>query len=64
MSKKKAVVTEIRDPKARERLQQLYARRSAIDSLIRSLEEYDRFRPKPGRAIGSSRSVSYFDRSA
>ena len=28
----------------RQELEYLYARRSAIDSLIESLEEYDRFR--------------------
>ncbi|MBZ5620839.1 MAG: hypothetical protein LAQ69_19240 [Acidobacteriia bacterium] len=27
-------------------LEQLYARRSALDALIQSLEEYDRFREK------------------
>ena len=64
--KKKAVITEIRDPKARERLERLYARRSAIDSLIRSLEEYDRLRPKRKHdgVIGPSNSTPYFDRSA
>ena len=31
----------------RRELQYLYARRSAIDSLIESLEEYDRFREAP-----------------
>jgi len=64
--KKKAVISEIRDPKARERLEHLYARRSAIDSLIHSLEEYDRLRPKQAhhRTIGPSDSAPYFDRSA
>ena len=36
----------------RKELQDLYARRSAIDDLIQSLEEYDRFpapRMEPGR---------------
>jgi DNA-binding TFAR19-related protein (PDSD5 family) len=66
MLQKKAVVTEIRDPKARERLERLYARRSAIDSLIRSLEEYDRSRPKlqTDGAAGASHSAPYFDISA
>ena len=31
----------------RQELDRLYARRSAIDSLIESLEEYDRFREAP-----------------
>ena len=31
----------------RQELEYLYARRSAIDSLIESLEEYDRFREAP-----------------
>jgi hypothetical protein len=31
----------------RQELDYLYARRSAIDSLIESLEEYDRFREAP-----------------
>jgi hypothetical protein len=31
----------------RQELDYLYARRSAIDSLIESLEEYDRFREVP-----------------
>jgi hypothetical protein len=34
----------IRDP--RKELQSLYARRSTIDALIRSLEEYNRHRAK------------------
>jgi len=31
----------------RKQLDYLYARKSAIDSLIQSLEDYDRFRAKP-----------------
>ena len=31
----------------RQELEYLYARRSAIDNLIESLEEYDRFREAP-----------------
>jgi hypothetical protein len=31
----------------RKKLGYLYARKSAIDALIQSLEEYDQFRPKP-----------------
>ena len=33
-------------PKPRKELQFLYARRSAIDTLIQSLERYDRFRAR------------------
>ncbi|MCU1234803.1 MAG: hypothetical protein JWP63_2770 [Candidatus Solibacter sp.] len=32
----------------RKELEYLYARRTAIDTLIESLEEYDRFRAIPG----------------
>ncbi len=35
-------------PEYRKELEYLYARRSAIDSLIESLEEYDRFRMSGG----------------
>jgi hypothetical protein len=35
-------------PEYRKELEYLYARRSAIDSLIESLEEYDRFRMTGG----------------
>ncbi len=31
----------------RKELKYLYDRRAAIDSLIRSLEEYDRYQPRP-----------------
>ena len=63
MLQKKPDVTEI--PDARKRLADLYARRSTIDTLIRSLEEYDRFRPKPEAdgAISRSDSARYFERS-
>jgi len=33
-------------PQAEKELEFLYARRSAIDTLIRSLEQYDRYRAK------------------
>lgn len=33
-------------PISRKELEHLYARRSAIDDLIQSLEEYDQFRTK------------------
>ena len=68
MPQKKAKVSEIWDPQARKRLENLYARRSTIDSLIRSLEEYDRYRPKDEaddvRGSGQpSESRRYFERS-
>ena len=47
MLAKKAPTTEINDPKYRKKLEYLYARRSTIDLLISSLEEYDRFQAKP-----------------
>ncbi len=31
----------------RKELEYLYARRTAVDTLIHSLEEYNRFRPQP-----------------
>ena len=40
----------------RKELEYLYARRSAVDTLIRSLEDYDRFRPKP-ESLGKRRSA-------
>jgi len=65
MPQKKAAVSEIRDPQTRKRLEHLYARRSTIDSLIRSLEEYERFRPKaePEGSGQPSESVRYLERS-
>jgi|WetSurMetagenome_2_1015567.scaffolds.fasta_scaffold1609975_1 hypothetical protein len=41
---KKTPVTRIRIDGIREELKLLYARRSAIDSLIESLVSYDRYR--------------------
>jgi hypothetical protein len=38
--------TQIDDPRYRQKLEYLYARRSNIDSLIESLEAYERFRAK------------------
>jgi hypothetical protein len=43
----------------RKELQDLYSRRSTIDALIQSLEEYDRFRAsrmeRPRRTVGHAR---------
>ena len=54
----------------RQELEYLYARRSAIDSLIESLEEYDRLREtgtegseRRGRAQGAQRTRSSIPRS-
>jgi hypothetical protein len=41
----------------RQELEHLYARRSAIDSLIESLEQYDRFR-ESARAEESQRQTA------
>lgn len=38
-------------------LEQLYARRSAIDSLIASLEEYDRYRAAAPVRLGQRKSA-------
>ncbi len=48
---KKELPTSCPVPAYRMELDYLYARRSAIDTLIESLEEYDRF-----RAAGSNRN--------
>ena len=54
----------------RQELKDLYARRSAIDSLIESLEEYDRLREtgtegseRRGRAQGAQRTRAFAPRS-
>jgi len=41
---KKAQLTLVPSQSSRKELEQLYARRSAIDALIVSLKKYDRFR--------------------
>ena len=38
-------------------LEQLYARRSAIDSLITSLEEYDRYKAAAPTRMGQRKSA-------
>lgn len=47
---KKAPVMIASHRASRKNLEHLYARRSAIDALIQSLEEYDRYRAK--RTLG------------
>jgi hypothetical protein len=44
MFAQKPQVPDISDIKYRKQLEYLYARRSVIDALIESLQEYDRFR--------------------
>ena len=44
MFAKKEIPASAPVPAYRKELEYLYARRSAIDSLIESLEDYDRFR--------------------
>lgn len=44
MPAKKNPVARIDDPRFRAKLRLLYARRSNIDLLIRSLEQYNRFK--------------------
>jgi hypothetical protein len=44
----------------RKELQDLYARRTTIDALIQSLEEYDRFRaPRMERGRGTVRPLRH-----
>lgn len=49
MAAKKSRIAQIDDPRSREKLEFLYARKSNIDSLIRSLEQYNRFQMKSER---------------
>jgi len=46
MVAKKSVVSPMFAPAHRKQLELLYARRIAIDTLMRSLTDYDRFREK------------------
>ncbi len=43
---KKTLTMPTTSRSSRKELEQLYARRSAIDALIQSLQEYDRYRAK------------------
>jgi hypothetical protein len=43
---KKTLVMIVPARSSRKNLEHLYARRSALDALIQSLEEYDRFRER------------------
>jgi hypothetical protein len=52
MFAKKTIVASPAPPKTyRKELEYLYARRSAIDTLIQSLEEYDHFRAIRGENV-------------
>jgi hypothetical protein len=44
--KKASPMTPIDDHNYRKKLEYLYARRSTLDTLIRTLEQYDRFQAK------------------
>lgn len=51
LGKKASPMTSTGDPNYRKKLEYLYARRSTLDTLIRTLEQYDRFlakNPEPG----------------
>ncbi len=43
---KKTPIIPINTPTYSKRLEDLYARRSTLDNLIQTLEQYDRFRAK------------------
>jgi hypothetical protein len=43
LGKKTSPMTSIDDPNYRKKLEYLYARRSTLETLIRTLEQYDRF---------------------
>ncbi len=45
-AKKSPVMAPVNDPYYRAQLEYLYARRSAIDALIESLIEYERYRAR------------------
>ena len=46
LASKKSTVIEFENPEHRKQLEQLYARRTAITAIIKSLERYDRFRDR------------------
>ena len=51
LGKKASPMTSIDEPNYRKKLEYLYTRRSTLDTLIRTLEQYDRFQaknPEPG----------------
>ena len=50
LSKKSPLISNY-DPSFRKQLEYLYARRSVIDTLIESLEQYDRDSPKTAQIL-------------
>lgn len=46
LASKKSPEMAIENPDHRRQLEELYARRTAITAVIKSLEEYDRFRDR------------------
>ena len=46
LASKKAPILEFDNPEYRKQLEELYARRTAITAVIKSLEQYDRFRDR------------------
>jgi hypothetical protein len=46
LGKKASPMTSSDDPNYRKKLEYLYARRSTLETLIRTLEQYDRFLAK------------------
>ena len=57
LSAKKSTVTLNPVRNYQRELQQLYARRSAIDSLITSLEEYDRYKAAAPTRLGERKTA-------
>ncbi len=58
MSAKKTMLTVTPDRNYQRQLEQLYARRSAIDALIASLKDYDRYKaPSRSRLSGQRKSA-------
>ena len=52
--------TALHARRVRQELQYLYARRSALDALIQSLEDYDRFRAlRMSRSRGAPRPLHH-----
>ncbi len=46
LGKNTSPMTSIDDPNYQKKLESLYARRLTLDTLIRTLEQYDRFQAK------------------
>jgi hypothetical protein len=50
LGKNTSPMTSIDDPSYRKKLEHLYARRLTLDTLIRTLEQYDRYQAKKPEA--------------